>query len=184
MTESKKTNRFLSILVAMLCIIAIVCAAIGPVYAVPELMNQGTNGDELNVVSVQKLEIQLGTEWSGKKFQLKTDVGLYPDDIIVDNDGVLRLEIGGSKSYILSCVGLGKTSEDENINDENKSDEKRGEEAAEQGKQQTDVRKIPVKHIVIFAAGIIIIAGLLIAMRFMGQPQDNNNDDNDDNDDE
>ncbi len=31
MTESKKTNRFLSILVAMLCIMAIVCAAINSV---------------------------------------------------------------------------------------------------------------------------------------------------------
>ncbi len=142
-------------------------------YAVPELMNQGTNGDELNVAAAQKLEIQLGTDWSGKKFQLRTDVGLYPGDIIVDNDGVLRLEIGGSKSYILSCVGLGKTSKDENINDDNQSDEKSGEEAAEQGKQPTDNRNIPVKHIVIFIAGIIIMAGILIAIRFMGQSQNN-----------
>lgn len=169
MTESKKTNRFLSILVAMLCIMAIVCAAINSVYAVPELMNQGTNGDELNVAAAQKLEIQLGTDWSGKKFQLRTDVGLYPGDIIVDNDGILRLEIGGSKSYILSCVGLGKTSADKNIDDYYKSDEENGEEAAEQGKQYADNRKISVNHIVIFIAGVIIIAGLFVAVRFVGK---------------
>ena len=174
MTETNKTNRFLSVLAAMLCIIVIVCAAIGPVYAVPAIMNQGTNGDELNIAEAQKLEIQLGTEWSGKKFQLKTDVGLYPGDIIVDNDGILRLEIGGSKSYLLSCVGLGKTSTDENVNDNNQLNEESGEETAEQENRPTDAPKIQVKHIVIFLGGLIIIAGLLIAMRFMGQSQDNN----------
>ncbi len=173
MIESKKTNRFLSILVAMLCVIAIVCAAIGPVYAVPELMNQGTNGDELNVVSAQKLEIQLGTEWSGKRFQLKTDVGLYPGDIIVDSDGILRLEIGGSKSYVLSCVGLGKNSADKNADDNNQLSEKSGE-TSEQENQPISTSEIPVKHIIVFAIGIIIAIGLFVAMKFMGQSQNNN----------
>lgn len=175
MTESKKTNRFLSILVAMLCIIAIVCA--GPVYAVPELMNQGTNGDELNVVSAQKLEIQLGTEWSGKKFQLKTDVGLYPGDIIVDSDGILRLEIGGSTSYILSCVGLSEVSSDKSSSDNTESVENDIETDVGQEDMQKSVSEIPIKHIVIFAIVILVAVGLLVAVRFMGQSQDNDDED-------
>lgn len=177
MTESQKTNRFLSILVAMLCIIAIVCAAIGPVYAVPELMNQGTNGDELNIVSAQKLEIQLGTEWSDKKFQLKTDAGLYPGDIIVDNDGILRFEIGGSTSYILSCVGLSEVSSDKSSSSNQEPAEGNAETDAGQEDMQKSVSGIPIKDIIIFAVVILVAIGLLVALRSMRQSQDNDNED-------
>ena len=68
-----------------------------------------TNGSEIIVVQPEKLEIQLGMDWIGAEFQLRTDQGLYPDLIPVGNDGVLRLEIGGSGSYILSCVSTGRT---------------------------------------------------------------------------
>lgn len=68
-----------------------------------------TNGSEIIVVQPEKLEIQLGMDWIGAEFQLKTDQGLYPNLIPVGNDGVLRLEIGGSGSYILSCVSTGRT---------------------------------------------------------------------------
>ena len=68
-----------------------------------------TDGSEIIVVQPEKLEIQLGMDWIGAEFQLRTDQGLYPDLIPVGNDGVLRLEIGGSGSYILSCVSTGRT---------------------------------------------------------------------------
>lgn len=68
-----------------------------------------TDGSEIIVVQPEKLEIQLGMDWIGAEFQLKTDHGLYPNLIPVGNDGVLRLEIGGSGSYILSCVSTGRT---------------------------------------------------------------------------
>lgn len=68
-----------------------------------------TDGSEINVVQPEKLEIQLGMDWIGAEFQLRTDQGLYPNLIPVGNDGVLRLEIGGSGSYILSCVSTGRT---------------------------------------------------------------------------
>ena len=68
-----------------------------------------TDGSEIIVVQPEKLEIQLGMDWIGAEFQLRTDQGLYPDLIPVGNDGILRLEIGGSGSYILSCVSTGRT---------------------------------------------------------------------------
>lgn len=49
--------------------------------------------------------MQLGTAWAGVEFRLKTDSGMYPGTIRVGDDGVLRLEIGGSSSYQLSCIG-------------------------------------------------------------------------------
>lgn len=66
--------------------------------------NQGTNGTEMQVMEAEQLEVQLGKEWAGREFQLKTDAGLYPGTITVGEDGVLRTELGGSTRYILTCM--------------------------------------------------------------------------------
>lgn len=61
-----------------------------------------TDGTELQILEPSYLEIQLGIDWAGTEFQLRTDMGLYPDTIQVDPNGILHLEIGGSKNYFLS----------------------------------------------------------------------------------
>lgn len=65
----------------------------------------GTDGTELRIATPEQLEIQLGTAWAGVEFRLKTDSGMYPGTIPVGDDGVLRLEIGGSSAYQLTCLG-------------------------------------------------------------------------------
>ncbi len=87
------------LLAICLCIMCLVTAI--PVSATPV---QGTQGNELQVLQPSSLEIQLGTKWIGVEFMLRTDAGVYPGTIVVGNDGTLRLEIGGSSSYILSCL--------------------------------------------------------------------------------
>ena len=69
-------------MVAMLCLLCF------PVQVMAETQ-QGTNGDELQLMEAEKLEIQLGTDWAGVEFQLKTDAGLYPGTVVVGQDGVL-----------------------------------------------------------------------------------------------
>ncbi|MEY8312820.1 hypothetical protein AALA61_12700 [Oscillospiraceae bacterium 42-9] len=64
----------------------------------------GTDGTEMQIATPEQLEVQLGTAWAGVEFQLKTEHGLYPGTIPVGDDGVLRLEIGGSSSYQLTCL--------------------------------------------------------------------------------
>lgn len=73
--------------------------------SVPALARDYTDGSELQVATPEQLEVQLGTAWAGVEFRLKTDSGMYPGTIPVGDDGVLRLEIGGSSSYQLSCIG-------------------------------------------------------------------------------
>ena len=92
-----KTIKSILLVVAMLCVLCF------PVQAMAETQ-QGTHGDELQLMEAQKLEIQLGAEWAGVEFQLKTDAGLYPGTVVVGQDGVLRTEIGGSSTYILTCL--------------------------------------------------------------------------------
>ena len=127
---------------------------------------QGTNGDELQLMEAQKLEIQLGTEWAGVEFQLKTDAGLYPGTVKVGQDGVLRMEIGGSKSYILTCMNSAvevpevtqapATTETES--EQNNSETNSAEEGS------ATVAGIPVLHIVLFGGGMVVAIGALIAM--------------------
>ena len=38
------------------------------------------------------------------EFELKTDAGAFPVPVAVDSTGMLRMELGGSKTYTLSCV--------------------------------------------------------------------------------
>ena len=150
---------------SILLVLSMLCLLCFPVQVMAET-KQGTTGDELQLMEAQKLEIQLGTEWAGVEFQLKTDAGLYPGTVKVGQDGVLRMEIGGSKSYILTCINSAvevpevtqapATTETES--EQNNS----GTDSAEEG--SATVAGIPVLHIVLFGGGMVVAIGALIAM--------------------
>ena len=150
---------------SILLVIAMLCVLCFPVQVMAETQ-QGTNGDELQLMEAQKLEIQLGAEWAGVEFQLKTDAGLYPGTVKVGQDGVLRMEIGGSKSYILTCMNSAITVPEPTqapATTENDPEESNSEtDSAEDG--SATVAGIPVLHIVLFAGGMVVAIGALIAM--------------------
>lgn len=163
-----KTIKSIILCIAMLCIF---CFPV-QVSAEPQ---QGTTGDELQLMEAEKLEIQLGTEWAGVEFQLKTDAGLYPGTVKVGQDGVLRMEIGGSKSYILTCMNsavevpevtqaLATTETD---SEQNNSETDTAEEGG------ATVAGIPVLHIVLFAGGMVVAIGALIAMHVVKRRREN-----------
>ncbi len=157
-----KTIKSVLLCIAMLCILCF------PVQVSAETQ-QGTTGDELQLMEAEKLEIQLGTEWAGVEFQLKTDAGLYPGTVKVGQDGVLRMEIGGSKSYILTCMNSAvevpeptqAPATTETNSEENNSETDTAEEST------ATVAGIPVLHIVLFAGGMVIAIGILIAMNIV-----------------
>lgn len=156
-----KSKAFKSILLclAMLCILCF------PVQVLAET-KQGTTGDELQLMEAQKLEIQLGTEWAGVEFQLRTDAGLYPGTVKVGQDGVLRMEIGGSKSYILTCmnsaVEVPEVTQAPATTETDPENNNSGTDSAEEG--NATVAGIPVLHIVLFGGGMVVAIGALIAM--------------------
>ena len=79
----KKMKTGIGVMLALLCCI-LMCT--GVVYATGD----DTDGTELQVAQPVILEVQLGPQWVGVEFQLKTDVGLYPGTIAVGQDGILR----------------------------------------------------------------------------------------------
>ena len=153
---------------SILLVIAILCVLCFPVQVMAETQ-QGTNGDELQLMEAQKLEIQLGAEWAGVEFQLKTDAGLYPGTVKVGQDGVLRMEIGGSKSYILTCMNSAVEVPEVTqapATTETESEQNNSEtESAEEG--SATVAGIPILHIVLFGGGMVVAIGALIAMHIV-----------------
>ena len=147
-----------------------------------------TDGTELNVLEPSNLEIQLGHDWSGVQFQLKTDVGTYPEEITVGEDGILRLEIGGSSTYILTCLNSeveapapghtdsipasGNSDEAEGMSvgteaeEEGKPAVEREDESAERGNTGT-VAGIPITHLLLFCGGLLLSVGTLIGIRLI-----------------
>ena len=150
---------------SILLVIAMLCVLCFPVQVMAETQ-QGTNGDELQLMEAQKLEIQLGAEWAGVEFQLKTDAGLYPGTVKVGQDGVLRMEIGGSKSYILTCmnsaVEVPEPTQAPATTETDPENNNSGTDSAEEG--GATVAGIPVLHIVLFGGGMVVAIGALIAM--------------------
>lgn len=84
-------------------VLALICLAIFTSHQV----FADTDGTELQIFPPSQLEIQLGADWAGTPFTLRTDMGTYPQSVYVDETGVLKIEIGGSSTYILSCLSLG-----------------------------------------------------------------------------
>lgn len=183
----KRIKKTIAVLAACLC-----CTTLftGVVYA-------DTDGTELQISSPMKLELQLGSQWAGVEFQLKTDTGIYPGTIVVGEDGVLRTELGGSVNYTLSCINSTVTAptheepaapataypnetdpapSDEtapNLDDElatepdtSAKDDKPSEEPtpAIPETEENTVGGIPVKHIILFGAGMLLAVGSLIAI--------------------
>ena len=174
----------LKIAKAVALIFAMVCLLCFPVPA--SAASQGTDGTELEVIQPQNLEIQLGEAWAGVEFELKTDAGMYPGVIIVGEDGILRLEIGGSENYILSCLNSSVEipepgePETEATGEEPVTDLTEGEQSADategeetlptatvpaEGEEGT-VAGIPVMHIVLFGGGLIVAIGALVGINF------------------
>lgn len=150
---------------SILLVIAMLCVLCFPVQVMAETQ-QGTNGDELQLMEAQKLEIQLGAEWAGVEFQLKTDAGLYPGTVVVGQDGVLRTEIGGSSTYILTClksaVEVPEPTQAPATTETDPEESNSETDSAEDG--SATVAGIPVLHIVLFAGGMVVAIGALIAM--------------------
>ena len=195
----------MKILKCVALVMAMVCILCFPVPA--SATSQGTDGTELEVIQPSNLEVQLGESWAGVEFELKTDAGMYPGVITVGEDGVLRLEIGGSKNYILSCLNStveapipGETLPAEEATipvDESGTEaievmDPTGEPIVDTAPDQTDpeeapdgtVAGIPIAHLALFGGGLVVAIGGLIGIHFYQKKRQSSASDEDDENDE
>lgn len=161
----KKTIAMILMVVALLSL-----------FVLPVAAKEGTEGDELQVLQPEQLEIQLGAELAGAQFSLKTDAGMYPGTVVADEHGVLRMEIGGSKAYVLTRL----TSTQAATLPEEAETEPHTEPAAdgeteapgesdnlvpieEVEKPEQKDNAIPTTHIILFAGGAVLCIVFLVA---------------------
>ena len=146
----------------------------------------GTDGTELQVAEPASLEIQLGADWAGVEFELKTDAGMYPGDVVVGDDGVLRLEIGGSKSYILTCMNSSvQVPDPKQAPATEEASESSAEETENAPAEENTVAGIPAMHLILFGGGMAIAIGALVGLyvvkrRKQSNPQYQDDDEEDD----
>ena len=169
-------------------VLALMCILTFPIGV--SAASQGTNGDEMQVATPEKLEIHLGQEWAGVTFELTTDYGKYPDPIPVGEDGVLRLEIGGSSSYVLSCLSSeteapapDETTLTATIPSEDATIGKDDLEDIEDvtPTQPAEEEGIPTAHIVMFGGGLVVAIGALVGINYFQKRRasQNSSDEND-----
>ena len=139
-----------------------------------------TDGTELQVVEPSQLTIQLGSEWVGVEFQLRTDSGVYPGVVVVDEYGVLNLEIGGSSTYELSCLGSPQaaTTPEPEPSEAPESEPAKTElttvpmdtvtPTPDEAGDALTVYGIPVINLAVFGGGLLAAIVLLIALRLSG----------------
>lgn len=166
-------QKFLKSILSILAIACILCIPVTHVYAEP----QGTDGTELQVAQPEQLEIQLGADWAGVEFQMKTDAGMYPGTIPVGQDGVLRLEIGGSKSYVLTCMNSSmKAPEPTQVpatTEDSPEDQSQGVKPED---KDATVAGIPVVHLCLFVGGMVLAVGGLVTMHVVKKRREDEED--------
>ncbi|MCL2343169.1 MAG: hypothetical protein FWC62_04625 [Firmicutes bacterium] len=129
------------------------------------------DGSEIQITDQpDRLILQLGPQWAGTEFELKTDAGIYPGTVVVDESGILRMDLGGSKTYILSCIAVNpatpaprptqseETAAPQPTNDPPASADQPEVTASESG--------IPAGQLALFLGGLVVATGGLLTMRY------------------
>lgn len=182
---------------AMVLMCMLSCASPAFASAPDDYFPGDTDGTEMQLMQPVQLEIRLGQEWVGAQFTLVTDVGQYPGAITVAQDGTLRMEIGGSQSYVLKLVGMGNTLPEATAVPDGEvtpvpgsapAEGETGGDLAEAGTSDAEADGaetdggIPIFPIVLFGAGILIAGGVLIVMKVLAKRQASGDDEDDDDD--
>ena len=149
------------------CIVLISCLIF------PASAKEGTEGNELQVLQPEQLEIHLGAELAGAQFSLKTDAGMYPGTVAADANGILKLEIGGSSAYVLIRLDPETTAASAPASTESTGDPSSEASESAEAAAVTDPtaatepapqadNSIPTKHIILFAGGTVLCVAFLV----------------------
>jgi hypothetical protein len=154
----------------------------------PAAVRADTDGSEIRIADrPDKLILQLGSRWAGVEFKLNTDAGSFPVPLVVDESGILKMDLGGSGTYTLSCIDSPVAVPDPKPEGAPPSSES-GSDAPPGENPQDPTREnsggIPVISMVLFFGGLLLAVGGLFAVRFLKLRGQNRNDDDEEDDDD
>lgn len=150
----------------------LICILLASCLVFPASAKEGTEGDELQVLQPEQLEIQLGAELAGAQFSLKTDAGMYPGTVVADANGTLKLEIGGSSFYVLTRLHVASAAPAAAVLTDDpvqpvsempagEAETEAPEETVSADPAQQD-NTIPTMHIVLFVGGTVLCIAFLV----------------------
>lgn len=179
--HNRRIRRLAASLIATLAVTCLLCPA-----ALAD-----TDGTEIQVAQPDKLVLQLGTRWAGVEFELRTDAGVFPVPVVVDDSGVLTMDLGGSKTYTLTCINSsvpipdpgtesGSSPEGTQQPDDQATDTTPQDDPA----PAAPARTIPTMHLILFLGGLTVAVGGLIALHVVKNRRQYSYDDWDDEDDD
>ena len=125
-----------------------------------------TDGTEPKITQQpDQLVLQLGARWAGVEFELRTDAGIFPMPVVVDESGVLRMDLGGSTTYTLSCLNSTVPIPDPTTTPEPGGQTQPGPTAPEQNEPVPSEplpqkASLPLPAIVFFVGLAVAVAGL------------------------
>lgn len=138
-------------------------AAVVLCLALPMLLSTTALADtDSNTLKVtqqpDQLVLQLGARWAGVEFELRTDAGVFPVPVVVDESGVLTMDLGGSTTYTLSCIDSNVPIPDpEQIPVDAAQDELQTSEASAKSEDSRKV-SVPPAAIAVFVIGVLSAA--------------------------
>lgn len=143
-----------------------------------------TDGTELKVTAQpDRLELQLGSDWAGAEFELKLDSGIFPVPVVVNDTGVLNMDLGGSKTYTLRLLTSPAGSEVDPAQPESpaQSAPPSPEQPAPSVTPAAEASNegIPPMHLILFIGGLILGVGGLILMYVLKKRREYYDDDED-----
>ena len=171
-------NMMKRILVMLIAVVSLAAAPMTIVYA-------DTDGKEIQITDQpDKLVLQLGPQWAGVEFELKTDAGVFPVPVVVDQTGILKMDLGGSKTYILSCLAStvalpGPDTATETQPPAPPSATPSSDGSVESGAVQVK-DGIPTGIVVMFILGLAVAVGGLLTMRYFKRRRESYHYDDDD----
>lgn len=135
-----------------------------------------TDGTEPKITQQpDQLVLQLGTRWAGVEFELRTDAGVFPAPIVVDETGVLTMDLGGSTTYTLSCINSTVPIPDppaEQVPDTQQPPDSSSQQPSGQVQQPQEQvpagepADVPIAPMVVFFVGLACGIGGLVALNF------------------
>lgn len=120
-----------------------------------------------------KLVLQLGARWAGVEFELRTDAGIFPVPVVVNESGVLTMDLGGSTTYTLTCMESSVPIPAPGQSQEVDASQAPQATAAPDAPQPTPApsHQTPVWPVIVFVAGLAAAGGAFIALQISKRRQ-------------
>lgn len=126
-----------------------------------------TDGSEPKITQQpDQLVLQLGVRWAGVEFELRTDAGIFPVPVVVDESGILRLDLGGSTTYTLSCLNStvripDPTATTDSGDQPQPGQAEPGQDSPASSQPQSQTATLPSPAIIFFVGLVFAVAGLV-----------------------